>query len=152
MAASICTAQPPLLFNELDYCLLKCRMVRRGLVVAITLGGTCGWDFLEKPLDLLIGRVRLAIEYQSRYVDFLECFRRQSTRDYTANHRRQDLRISSRHPSRYQIRRGEVSRNDFPLLQDSRPLFRPHPNSKRTSTESGTGQFAGNSKTVSSMA
>ena len=39
----------------------------------------------------------------------------------TAYNRHQNLRISIRHPSPDEIRGGEVSRNDFSLLQDSRP-------------------------------
>lgn len=37
------------------------------------------------------------------------------------NDSRQDFRISSRHPSRCEIRRGEVPGNDFSLLQGLAP-------------------------------
>ena len=116
MLGSNGTALSPLSFEELDYGLLKCRLIRRGVVVAITFGGAGRWHFFEEPFDFLIGHVGLAIEYQDRYVDFSECFRRPSRCDCTANHSRQNLRISSRRPSRYESRRGEVPRNDFFLL------------------------------------
>jgi hypothetical protein len=99
-------AQPPLSFKELDYGLLKRGLVRRGVVVAVTFGGACCWDFLEKPVDLLIGHVRLPIEYQDRHFDFPEFFRRPGRHDCTPNDSRQHLRIRSRHPGRYGSCRG----------------------------------------------
>ena len=126
------TAQPPLFFKELDYGLLKCRLVRRGVVVAVAFAGACRWDFFEKPVHLLIRHVGLPVEYQDRHVDFPERFRRPGRRDRTSNDGRKDLRISSRHPRRYQSRRREVPRNDFSLLQDFCPFLRPHPARNRT--------------------
>jgi hypothetical protein len=61
-----------LLFKILDYRLLKCRLVRCGVVVAFTGRGARSWDYVEKALDLLIGGVGSPIEYQDRYVDFPE--------------------------------------------------------------------------------
>lgn len=101
------------------------------MVVAFTRGEGGGGDFFEKPGDLLIGYVRLPIEYKNR-VDASEFFGLHGRCDCTANDRHQDPRVSSRHASRYEVRRGEVSGNDFALLQDSCPLLRPHRNSQRT--------------------
>jgi hypothetical protein len=101
-------------------------------MVAFTFGGACGWDCFKKSGDLLIGYIRLPVEYQDRYFDFLERFGRQGTRDMTANDSRQDFRISSRHPSRYQSCRGKVSGDDLALLQDSCSLLSPHLCSDRT--------------------
>lgn len=121
------SAQPPLFFKELDYGLLKCRLVRRGVMVAFTFGAACGWDCFEKPGDLLVGGICLPIQNQDRYVDSLESFGGPARRDHTANHGRQNFWVSSSGSSRYEARRGEVSSNNFPLLQDSCPLLRPHP-------------------------
>ena len=71
-------------------------------MVAFTFGGACSWDCFKKSGDLLIGHIRLPVEYQDRYFDFLERFGRQGTRDMTANDSRQDFRIGSRHLSRYE--------------------------------------------------
>jgi hypothetical protein len=62
-------AQPPLFFKKLDYRLLKCRLVRREVVVAFTCGGACGCDYFEKALDFLIGGVGSTVDYQDRYLD-----------------------------------------------------------------------------------
>ena len=43
------SAKPPLSFKELDYGLLKCRLVRRGVVVPLTFGRSCRRDFLRSP-------------------------------------------------------------------------------------------------------
>lgn len=101
-------------------------------MVAFAGGEGGGGDFFEKSGDLLIGYVRLPIEYKNRYVNFSKFFGVHGRRDCTANDGRQDLWVSSRHASRYEVRRGEVSGNDFALLQDSCPLLRSHPNSQRT--------------------
>lgn len=62
------------------------------MVVAITFGRARRWDCFEKPVDPLIGHVRLPIEYQNRYDDFPEGFRRPIRRDRTANDGRKNLR------------------------------------------------------------
>jgi hypothetical protein len=68
-----------LFFKELDYGLVKCWLVRRGVVVAFAFGGVCGWYCFENPGYLLVGGVCLPIEYQDRYVYSPEAFRRQTT-------------------------------------------------------------------------
>lgn len=73
-------AQSPLFFEELDR-LLKCRLVRRGMVVAFAFAGACVWESLEKP-GYLYGWPRpSSVEHQDRYIDFPECFCRQGTPD-----------------------------------------------------------------------
>src|SRR5262249_35804197 len=126
------SALSPLSFKELDYGLLKCRLVRRRVVVTFTLGSARRWHCFEKPRDLLVGGVRLPVNYQYRYIDALEVFGGQGLHDVATNNGRQHLRISSRDSSCYEIGRGEVSGNNLSLLQDSCSLLRPHPSGNRT--------------------
>jgi len=112
------SAQPPLVLKELDYGLLKCWLVRRGAVVAFTFALARGWDCLEKPGDLQVSNICFPIEYKDWYVDLLEGFSRQTIHERTTNDGRHHLRIGSRNPSPYEVRRGEVSGNHFPLFED----------------------------------
>jgi hypothetical protein len=132
LLASNSTAQPPLSFKETDDGLLKCWLARCGVVVSFTFPGARGCDCLEKPGNLLAGSICLSIEYQDRYVDSLEGFSRQTVHECTTNDGRHHFRIGSRDPSPDEVRRGEVSRNHFPLFQDFCSLLQPNPSSNRT--------------------
>jgi hypothetical protein len=101
-------------------------------MVAFTFSRPCGWDGLEKPGDLLVCGICLPIEYRDWYADSLEGIGRQSGCDRAANDSCQHFWIRSRYARRYEVRRGEVSGNDFPLLQYPCTLLRPYSNGKRT--------------------
>ena len=90
-----CGPQPPLCLKEVDYGVLKRRLVRRGMMVAFTFRGPCGWDGLEQPGDLLVCGIGLPIEYQDWYVHSLEGVGRQSCCDRAANDGCQHLATSS---------------------------------------------------------
>ena len=86
----------------------------------------------KELLDLLIGGVRLTIENQDRYIDTPEALRWQSTGNRATNDGCKHSRIGSREPSRYEIRRGEVSGNNFPFFRIFAAPPAHTPSSKRT--------------------
>src|SRR5215469_7498007 len=122
----------PLFSEKLNDRNMKCWLVRCRGVVALTLLETCGSDFFQKTGNLLIGGIPFSIEYQHRHIDSVEPFNRQSIRDGSPNDSGQHLRVRSGHPSRDDVRRAQVSRNNFALVQDSRSLLSPHLMSERT--------------------
>lgn len=126
-----CPARPPLFLEKPHHRSLKCRLVRRGVVVPFAFLCICGWNRFEESTHFLVGYICLPVKHQYWHFDPPKLFRGQSRCDRTANDSCQHFRVGSRDSSRNEIRRGKVSGYNSSSLQYPRSFLGPDPKRQR---------------------